>query len=186
MPTINTALFPEYIFYAEQSMSPALQPIGYQALRKGRVSVPGQAYLVTTVCHLRTPYFLNTEAARSAASVLRSDEAWPHAAAEAWVLMPDHWHGLVILEGSESISRVIQRLKSILTRQVADGKQQRHTLWQRGFRDRALRSEDSLLRAARYVLDNPVRAGLVNHWSVWPHRGGRLIDAIQPNDPAFL
>lgn len=46
--------------------------------------------------------------------------------------------------------------------------------WQRGFFDRAIRREDDLVSIARYIVANPLRAGLVErigdyaHWdSVW-------------------
>lgn len=47
-------------------------------------------------------------------------------------------------------------------------------LWQAGYHDRALRREEDLRSVARYVVANPVRAGLVSrvgeysHWdAIW-------------------
>ena len=47
-------------------------------------------------------------------------------------------------------------------------------LWQTGFHDRALRDDEDLRVAARYVVANPLRAGLVTEaghhrhwWSAW-------------------
>ncbi|MNW20243.1 hypothetical protein D3C71_2205540 [compost metagenome] len=47
------------------------------------------------------------------------------------------------------------------------------TLWQKGFHDRALRREEDLLKVARYVVANPLRAGLVEKLGDYP-----LWDAI--------
>jgi putative transposase len=47
-----------------------------------------------------------------------------------------------------------------------DGKR----VWADGFHDRALRLEDDVLIAARYIITNPVRAGLVSRvhdYSYW-------------------
>jgi hypothetical protein len=42
--------------------------------------------------------------------------------------------------------------------------------WQPGCFDRLLRSGDSLHEKWLYVQENPVRAGLVQHWEDWPYR----------------
>jgi len=44
-------------------------------------------------------------------------------------------------------------------------------LWQRGFYDRIARREEDLLAACEYVLNNPVRAGLVTEAGDWPYSG---------------
>ena len=46
-------------------------------------------------------------------------------------------------------------------------------VWQQGFHDRALRREDDLVKVARYVVANPLRAGLVRKYGDYP-----LWDAI--------
>jgi putative transposase len=78
----------------------------------------------------------------------------------AYCFMPDHVH-LVVL-GERDDSALESFVKSWNTqmgfywRQKTGG-----TLWQGGYRDDILRSDVSLIRAARYVVMNPVRAGLV-------------------------
>ncbi len=49
----------------------------------------------------------------------------------------------------------------------------RIALWQKGFHDRALRREEDLVTVARYVVANPLRAGLVEKLGDYP-----LWDAI--------
>jgi hypothetical protein len=42
-------------------------------------------------------------------------------------------------------------------------------LWQRGFHDRCLtRTDETLADVARYIVKNPVRAGLVQRAEDWP------------------
>ncbi len=50
---------------------------------------------------------------------------------------------------------------------LAFGRTQR--LWQPGFHDRALRAEEDRLAAARYIVANPLRAGLVRRVADYPH-----------------
>ncbi|MNN82247.1 hypothetical protein D3C81_1991650 [compost metagenome] len=47
------------------------------------------------------------------------------------------------------------------------------SLWQQGYHDRALRRDEDLVKLARYVVANPLRAGLVEKLGDYP-----LWDAI--------
>ena len=69
--------------------------------------------------------------------------------------MPDHVHWLLQLEGNGNLSGVVRLYKS----EVSISLHQR--IWQRGFHDHALRDEDDLRDIARYIIANPLRAGLV-------------------------
>jgi hypothetical protein len=42
-------------------------------------------------------------------------------------------------------------------------------LWQPGFHDHAVRAEEDLRALARYVIQNPVRAGLATSVRQYPH-----------------
>jgi len=42
-------------------------------------------------------------------------------------------------------------------------------VWQEGFHDHALRREEDLQATARYIIGNPVRAGLVPSVRDYPH-----------------
>ncbi|KAF1003790.1 MAG: REP-associated tyrosine transposase [Luteibacter sp.] len=81
--------------------------------------------------------------------------------------MPDHIHVMVKL-GDRELSRVVASLRSRLTRTF---KTQGRTspLWQRAFHDRALRTDENLRAVARYIVANPLRAGLVNHIGDYPY-----------------
>lgn len=131
-------------------------------LRLGRLSQPGQIYLITTVTRDRTPHFANLHAARSLIGVLRDESATGSCATLAFVLMPDHLHWLLQLHGL-SLSAVVGRVKSISARRLGG------RIWQPGFHDHALRAEDDLLATARYIVANPVRAGLAERAGLYPH-----------------
>jgi hypothetical protein len=44
-------------------------------------------------------------------------------------------------------------------------------LWQAGYYDRILRHDEDSLTVVRYILENPVRAGLVSRFSDYPYSG---------------
>ena len=48
-------------------------------------------------------------------------------------------------------------------------------LWQRGFFDHVLRSEESYGQKWNYVRDNPIRAGLVANADGWPYAGEIIV-----------
>lgn len=82
--------------------------------------------------------------------------------------MPDHWHGLVQLHEGD-LSRVVGRFKALVTNEIKRSTGRRYPLWQKAFQDRALREEDDVRAAARYVVANPVRAGLVERVGLYPY-----------------
>ena len=48
-------------------------------------------------------------------------------------------------------------------------------LWQPSYFDHVLRDEEETLRAVRYVLENPVRKGLVTEFADYPFSGSDVI-----------
>ncbi len=137
--------------------------MGYGDLRRGRYSAIGQAYLVTTVCARRQPLLREPRAAEMLIDELRRLQTAAQANWMAWVLMPDHLHALLSLTGNLSLSQVMQRVKGRSSRALGGG------VWQPGFHDHALRAEEDCITAARYVVANPVRAGMVNSLRDWPY-----------------
>ena len=131
-------------------------------LRKGRYSEVGQIYLVTTVTHDRTAAFSHMTAARLLIRTMREDAQRGSHTTLAFVVMPDHLHWLLQLHQG-SLSTLVGRVKSISARRLG-GK-----IWQDGFHDRALRHEEDLVGLARYVIANPLRAGLVERVGDYPH-----------------
>ncbi|HWU76006.1 MAG TPA: transposase [Rhodanobacter sp.] len=147
----------------------SIPTLGHQRLRQGRRSLPGQLYLLTTVTWQRKRYFLDTDLARLAARLLSSEEHWHPSRCLAWVLMPDHWHGLVELGTDQSLGTTMQRIKGISARHV--GLQHRHAqpLWTKGFHDHALRNDESVRDVTKYIIANPLRAGLVANVMDYPY-----------------
>ena len=101
----------------------------------------------------------------------------------AYCLMPDHVHLLV--EGTAAdadLRRFVKRAKQ------GTGQAYMHRagepLWQEGYYDRVLRPTDDAKAVARYIIGNPVRAGLVRVPSEYPHLGSdvwgleELIDSV--------
>jgi putative transposase len=65
-------------------------------------------------------------------------------------------------------SSILQSLKRHTARQANLILQRQGTFWQRESYDHVVRDDEELARIVRYVLNNPVKAGLVAAWQDWP------------------
>jgi REP element-mobilizing transposase RayT len=139
------------------------------ALRTGRFSESGRVYLVTTVTTGRSPLFNDFRLARLTIRALQAPNAPDTCRTLAFVLMPDHLHWLLELRAA-SLSSVVGHFKAkasaAINRETGSPGVQR---WQRGFHDHAVRQEEDLATLARYVVSNPLRAGLAQGGGGYPH-----------------
>ena len=86
----------------------------------------------------------------------------------AGVLMPDHVHVLIApRQRQAAIGNAAAAIKRVIRQQLNACWQ-----WQPGSFDRLLRSDESAEQKWQYIRQNPVRAGLVEHWRDWPYRIG--------------
>ena len=147
---------------------PLLQHQGHRSLRKGRVSIANGVYLVTTTTLDCQQLFADFGAGCAAAQCFENTRLLGDAKMLAWVLMPDHVHWLLQLGERDKLSVVASRLKSASARHANRALGRAGTVWASAFHDHALRSEDDLQDVARYVVANPLRAGLVKRIGDYP------------------
>jgi len=124
-------------------------------------------YSLTFCCKGRTPWLSQHDVAGMVRDQLLRTAADHHFAIHAYCLMPDHVH--VLCEGTDDEADLLEFVRLF--------KQRTAYLFKRktGFFDRHLRADEDLLQAIRYVLANPVRAGLVDRVEAWPHVGGTTL-----------
>jgi REP element-mobilizing transposase RayT len=137
-------------------------------LRNGRTSEPGGIYLITCVIEQRRPVFSDIQCGRLLVQVLMKERQC--AGTLAYVVMPDHLHWLMQLNDDHTLNKVIRDVKCISSHRINKLLDRTGRLWQTGYHDRALRTSDNLVAAARYVVANPLRAGLVQQigdYSLW-------------------
>lgn len=141
---------------------------GNRALRRGRCSEPGRIYFLTTVTERRQPWFAAFDTACRVARLHLDPSNFAGARCLAWVLMPDHWHGLIELAEGQELARVMQRFKSRSGYEVGQALGRSGRFWQPGYHDHALRADEDVRRAARYLVANPIRAGLADSVGGYP------------------
>jgi REP element-mobilizing transposase RayT len=149
--------------------APAEQKPHSRDLRKGRVSIPGQAYLVTTITAGRVALFADLEMGRVLVGALHHQQQRGSVDSLAYVIMPDHLHWLFTLGAGHSLSQVIGQTKRYSAQRINDMRGTNgRAVWQDGFHDHAIRREEDLRGVARYIIANPVRAGLVARVGDYP------------------
>ena len=86
----------------------------------------------------------------------------------AWVILTNHYHLLLNVEGFEIISNLLQHVHGSTSYQwnQEDGLTGKRKVWYR-FSDRAIRNEKHLQRSLNYIHYNPVKHGLVEDVYAW-------------------
>lgn len=136
-------------------------------LRAGRCSETQRIYLLTATTENREMLFSDFTVGRLVVAELKAAQQDGLAESLAWVLMPDHLHWLVALQQG-SISDLMRRIKGRSAKRINALAGRQGKLWQDGFHDRALRREEDILPAARYIVANPLRAGLISRVGDYP------------------
>ena len=107
---------------------------------------------------------------------------------DAYCVMPNHFHlvlaPLSITEWDETkplkdnfrdteqyypLSKIMHSIKSFTSKEANKVLERSGTFWQDENYDRAIRDHAEWARTIAYVINNPVKAGLVAQWEDWPH-----------------
>ncbi|MBU1693587.1 MAG: transposase [Verrucomicrobia bacterium] len=99
------------------------------------------------------PWLLETLAFRE-----RRDDWYLHLV----LIMPDHIHLLMSFPRVPGMVQSLGQWKRLVAREKG-------IHWQQGFFEHRLRSDESLVKKAHYIRENPVRAGLCVRWEEWPY-----------------
>jgi REP element-mobilizing transposase RayT len=87
-----------------------------------------------------------------------------------YTIMSNHAHVVFdLLENNKGVSKIMQSIKGISARRSNNALNRSGTFWQDESFDRLIRNDRELLRIINYVLNNPVKAGLVTKWNDWKH-----------------
>jgi len=138
------------------------------ALRFGRWSQTGNVYAITAVPRARRPWFDDKANVDLLIEALRTVERTGRTSSLAWVVMPDHLHWLVELR-TGTLAGCMQILKSRSGRSIARRVDANAPIWQPGYYDHALRSDECLRTQAMYIAANPVRARLATRIGEYPY-----------------
>lgn len=92
----------------------------------------------------------------------------------AYVIMANHVHAVFTLSGSltesgmgNSLNTLMQSIKGYTGHKANQGLSLTGRFWEQESYDRLVRDDAELIRIIRYVLNNPVKAGLCQNWRDW-------------------
>jgi REP element-mobilizing transposase RayT len=130
-----------------------------------------KVYFVTTCARKNTTPFTDERLARvviDALTWLRSERG---VLLYAYCLMPDHLHVLLQLgDSNRPLGSAIGAVKRFTTKASWDMGYDGQ-LWQARFYDHVMRTYEDGKRMARYILENPVRGGLVREAEMYSFSG---------------
>jgi putative transposase len=138
-----------------------------------------QRYFLTSCTASRRRAFEDRKLAESCIFQLRHSARRHDFALAAYCFMPDHFHALVYGTSLQADLRAFVSHFKKLTG-FSYRRQAGRALWQIGYHDRILRDEETTETVARYILGNPLRAGLTMRWGEYPFAGSDLYDYKQP------
>ena len=131
----------------------------------------GEVSVSFTLCvNGRVQLFNNASIVHIFENILKSEVEISSCIVPVYCYMPDHQHLIVSGINSETdtiglIKRYKQKTGYWLT------KNQFNARWQKDFFYHIIRKHEGLINVARYILDNPVRKGLVENWQDYPFKG---------------
>ena len=120
----------------------------------------GEICSITIAVKGRMPVFASPALAAAAGDGLRRHAAVTDVPVDAWCVMPDHVHLLLGASPSGDIVTVVGQFKTLAPRE-AWRLGVKGAFWQTSVWDHCLRGDERLAPAIKYVLNNPVRSGLV-------------------------
>lgn len=127
-------------------------------------------YFLTFCTYQRRLAFVEGNTVHDTLLQIRQAAAKHQFALLAYCFMPDHVHLLVEATGDDSdLRRFVSAAKQHSG--FAYGRRHHEKLWQAGYYDRVLRQSEDGRWVARYLLANPVRAGLVESPREYPFLG---------------
>ena len=134
-----------------------------------------QRYFLTICSAFKRQVFLSADTVDPAMSQLRQTATLFEFAIIAYCFMPDHVHMLVTAQSERAdLPEFVRRFKQL----TGFAHRQRHgePLWQPGYHDRILRDDESTEDVTRYIMENPVRAGLAQELFEYPFAGSDVYD----------
>jgi REP element-mobilizing transposase RayT len=127
-------------------------------------------YFITLCTAGKRPFFLHGDLAEMVVEELDYRRIAGEINLYCYCVMPDHLHLLLSL--AEGYGRDLKNWVSAFKRYISRAANEEFgikPLWQKNFHERVIRKKESLPETAEYILNNPVRKGIVQEWTLYPH-----------------
>jgi REP element-mobilizing transposase RayT len=135
------------------------------------------AYFVTICAHKRECLFgevldgqmrLNDAGRLIQAAWESLPEYYPHVVLDVWVVMPNHFHGVIILVGAglkpaqtenrHGLPEIVRAMKTFSSRRINEMRGTSGVpVWQRNYFERVIRNDNEMHRSREYIVNNPAK-----------------------------
>jgi putative transposase len=129
----------------------------------------GRVFFATTKTSMARHLLQSERNAMLLIDVLRSNVAAGKFQLHDFVIMPDHVHLLMTLPGDTTIEKAMQLIKGGFSYRLKSEFGYQGEVWQRGFSEVRIRDGQSFLQHREYIVQNPVKAGLVDIAEQYPY-----------------
>jgi len=148
-------------------------------LRLGEFEYKGSyfVYHITICTSNKQPYFLEPRIAQLIEDALGFGRNKNEIVLFCYCVMPDHLH--ILLSLNDTYPKRLQEWVSAFKRFTSKKTFELFgikPLWQKNFYDHIVRKEESLNNIAEYIVNNPVRKGIVEEWEQYPH--SKIVDPL--------
>jgi REP element-mobilizing transposase RayT len=138
--------------------------------RLPEIAYKGEVSVAFTLCvQDRQNIFLNSSIVDNFTIILKSLMDRHCCIIPVYCFMPDHQH--LIVTGASEQADSLKFIKMYKQKTGYWLSKSFSAKWQKDFYDHVIRKEENLINISRYILDNPVRKGLVAHWRDYPFKG---------------
>ncbi len=136
----------------------------------------GKRPIAFTVCIKdRKEYFLNDDIFKYFEKILLEELKDYDCNALIYLFMPDHLH--LMLSGNDSNSNVKKCLEMFKQKTgFYLSHKENNIKWQKDYFDHIIRNEEDLENQLNYILNNPVRLGLIDNWKNYPFKGSTVFN----------
>jgi putative transposase len=128
-----------------------------------------RTFFVTTKTSMGRSLLQSERNASLFIDVLRSCVTARKFRAHDFVVMPDHVHLLLTVNGAMSIEKAMQLIKGGFSYRLKKDCGYVGEVWQPGFSEVRVDDRDNFLQHRKYIAENPVKAGLVDSPEQFPY-----------------
>jgi putative transposase len=130
---------------------------------------PSRTFFVTTKTSMGRALLQSERNATLLIDVLRSYVAARKFRLHDFVVMPDHVHLLITVHADMTIERAMQFIKGGFSYRLREEFGYSGEVWQRGFSEARVENRESFSQHREYIVQNPVKAGLVDSPEKFPY-----------------
>ena len=122
---------------------------------------PSRIFFATTKTGMGRRLLQSERNAELLIDVLRSLVREQHFKLHDFVIMPDHVHLLIEVDGGMTIEKAMQLIKGRFSYRLSREFGFKGEVWQRGFAEVQVMNQQSFESHRAYIAENPVKAGIV-------------------------